>query len=133
MRKQATERLGETRRRHSVEADLDNEDEGILVTAEKRRRKSNFDVMKIIEESLAAKIEQQEESNWLRAREIALMENQIASQQQFQQNALNQQQQFQQQQQQVTFCTSNLFTHIIWYILYLKIYCIFIVSFFKKE
>ena len=32
MRKQATEHLGETRRRHSVEADLDNEDEGILVT-----------------------------------------------------------------------------------------------------
>ena len=28
MKKQATECLGETRRRHSVEADLDNEDQG---------------------------------------------------------------------------------------------------------
>ena len=50
--------------------------------------------MKILEESLAAKKEQQEESNRLHAREIALMEKQIASQQQFQQNVLNQQQQF---------------------------------------
>ena len=77
MKKQATERLGETRRRHSVEADLDNEDQGMLVTPEKRRRRSNFDVMKILEESLAAKKEQQEESNRLRARKIALMEKQI--------------------------------------------------------
>lgn len=55
MRKQATERLGETRRSHSIEADLENEDEGILVTPEKIRCRSNFDVMKILEESLAAK------------------------------------------------------------------------------
>ena len=94
MKKQATERLGETRRRHSVEAYLDNKDQGLLVTPEKRRRRSNFDVMKFLEESLAAKKEQQEESNRLRAREIALVEKQIASQQQFQQNVLNQQQQF---------------------------------------
>ena len=34
MRKQATERLGKTRRRRSVEAELNNEDEGILVIPE---------------------------------------------------------------------------------------------------
>lgn len=114
MRKQATERLGETRRSHSIEADLENEDEGILVTPEKIRCRSNFDVMKILEESLAAKKEQQEESNRLREREIALMENQIVSQRQFQQNVLKQQQQFQQQQQQqVTFALVNSLSELV--------------------
>ena len=102
------EQLGEIRRRHALtnDAALDAEvlqsDEGILVTPEKRRRRSNGDIMKILEQSLAVKRVEHEESSRLREREIALMENQMLSQQQFQSTLLEQQQQFQQQQQNVT-------------------------------
>ena len=77
-------------------------DEGILVTPEKRRRRSNGDIIKILEQSLATKRVEHEESSRLREREIALMENQMLSQQQFQRTLLGQQQQFQ-QQQNITF------------------------------
>ena len=88
MRKRAVEQLGETRRRHALANDvLDAEvlesDEGVMVTPEKRRRRSNGDIMKILEQSLAAKRVEHEESSRLQEREIALMENQMLGQQQF--------------------------------------------------
>lgn len=118
MRKRAVEQLGETRRRHALNDDvLDAEvlesDEGILVTPEKRRRRSNGDIMKILEQSLAAKRVEHEESSRLREREIALMENQVLSQQQFQRTLLEQQQQFQQQQQNVTFAMVTTLSELV--------------------
>ena len=117
MRKRATERLGETRRRHAMaNAVLDDEqdlDEGVLVTPEKRRRRSNGDVMKILEQSLAAKRNEHEESARLREREIALMESQVLNQQQFQRSVLEQQQQFQQQQQSVTFAMVTALSELV--------------------
>ena len=119
MRKRAVEQLGETRRRHALANDdvLDAEvlesDEGILVTPEKRRRRSNGDIMKILEQPLAAKRVENEESSRLWEREIALMENQMLSQQQFQRTLLEQQQQFQQQQQNVTFAMVTTLSELV--------------------
>ena len=114
MRKRAVEQLGETRRRHALANDdvLDAEvlesDEGILVTPEKRRRRSNGDIMKILEQSLATKRVEHEESSRLREREIALMENQMLSQQQFQRTLLEQQ-----QQQNVTFAMVTTLSELV--------------------
>ena len=119
MRKRAVEQLGETRRRHALanydvlDAEVLESDEGILVTPEKRRRRSNGDIMKILEQSLAAKRVEHEESSRLREREIALMENQMLSQQQFQRTLLEQQQQFQQQQQNVTFAIITTLSKLV--------------------
>ena len=119
MGKRAVEQLGETRWRHALANDdvLDAEvlesDEGILVTPEKRRRRSNGDIMKILEQSLAAKRVENEESSRLWELEIAVMENQMLSQQQFQRTLLEQQQQFQQQQQNVTFAMVTTLSELV--------------------
>lgn len=52
-----------------MEAKQENDDDGILVTPEKRQERSKTDVIKILERSLAATKDQQEESNRLRDRE----------------------------------------------------------------
>ena len=114
MRKRAVEQFGETRRRHALaDAEVLESDEGILVTPEKRRRRSNGDIMKILEQSLATKRVEHEESSRLREREIALMENQMLSQQQFQRTLLEQHQQFQQQQQNVTFAMVTTLSELV--------------------
>ena len=119
MRKKVVEQLGETRRRHALAnddvlyAEVLESDEGIMVTPEKRRRRSNGDIMKILEQSLAAKTVEHEESSRLREREIALMENQMLGQQQFQRTLLEQQQRFQQQQQNVSFAMLTTLSELL--------------------
>ena len=65
-------------------AEVLESDEGIMVTPEKRRRRSNGDIMKILEQSLAAKRVEHEELSRLRECEIALKKNQMLGHQQFQ-------------------------------------------------
>jgi hypothetical protein len=95
MRMKATERIGQTRKRHSEESE-----DGELVTPERKRRRNSSDVMDVLKGSLEVKRKEQEEAKKLRERELAYMENQSQRQDEFQRIMLQQQQQFQQQQQQ---------------------------------
>lgn len=93
MRKEATEGLEKTRQRHNKEAELEHDDEGILNTPERRRR-SNNDVIKNLEQLLTRKKDQQDELCWLRNREITVMESLLLSQQQCYRILFEQQHQF---------------------------------------
>jgi hypothetical protein len=104
MRKKATERVGETRRRHSEENDE--------ITPERKQRRRNSDVIEVLKGSLEMKRKEQEQTGQLREREITLMERQFQRQDEFQRAMIEQQQQFQQQQQAVTMSMLNTLAEI---------------------
>ena len=104
MRKKATERVGETRRRHSEENDE--------VTPERKQRRRNSDVIEVLKGSLEMRRKEQEQAGQLREREIVLMERQFQRQDEFQKAMMEQQQQFQQQQQAVTMSMLNTLAEI---------------------
>lgn len=104
MRKKATERVGETRRRHSIENDE--------ITPERKQRRRNSDVVEVLKGSLEMKRKEQEQAGQLREREIVLMERQFQRQDEFQRAMIEQQQQFQQQQQAVTMSMLNTLAEI---------------------
>ena len=104
MRKKATERVGETRRRHSEENDE--------ITPERKQRRRNSDVIEVLKGSLEMKRKEQEQTGQLREREITLMEMQFQRQDEFQRAMIEQQQQFQQQQQAVTMSMLNTLAEI---------------------
>ena len=99
MRKKATERVGETRRSHSEENDE--------VTPERKQRRRNSDVIKVLKGSLELRRKEQEQAGQLREREIVLIERQFQRQDEFLRAMMEQQQQFQQQQQAVTMSMLN--------------------------
>ena len=111
MRKRATERLGETRRRHSEELDSDDGDM-VLVTPERKRRRSS-EMLDVLKGSLEVKTMEQEQAQQLRQQEISLLKSQMLHQQQFQRSVLEQQQQFQQQQQAVTLAIVNTLAELV--------------------
>lgn len=104
MKKKATERVGETRRRHSIENDE--------ITPERKQRRRNSDVVEVLKGSLEMKRKKQEQAGQLREREIVLMERQFQRQDEFQRAMMEQQQQFQQQQQAVTMSMLNTLAEI---------------------
>lgn len=107
MRKKATERFGETRRRHSEE----NQENEELVTPERKRRR-NSDIIEVLKGSLEIKKKEQEQAGQLRERELALMENRLQRQEDFQRTLIEQQHQFQQQQQALTMSILNTLAKI---------------------
>ncbi len=99
MRKKATERVGETRRRHSEENDE--------ITPERKQRRRNSDVIEVLKGSLEMKRKEQEQAGQFREREITLMERQFQRQDEFERAMIEQQQQFQQQHEAVTMSMLN--------------------------
>lgn len=95
MRKRATEKLSETKRRTSTE-DEENSD-GTCATPKKR--KSHTSVTELLERSIERKASEQAEQQLNKKRELELRAEELRQQQQFQAMLLQQQQQFQQQQQ----------------------------------
>ena len=64
MRKKATERVGEARRRHSEENDE--------ITPERKQRRRNSDVIEVLKGSLEMKRKEQEQAGQLRERKLYL-------------------------------------------------------------
>lgn len=95
MRKRATEKLSETKRRTSTE-DEENSD-GTCATPKKR--KCHTSVTELLERSIERKASEQAEQQLNNKRELELRAEELRQQQQFQAMLLQQQQQFQQQQQ----------------------------------
>ncbi|XP_028403956.1 uncharacterized protein LOC114526549 [Dendronephthya gigantea] len=98
MRKQATERIGETRR-DTVEK------------MKRRKRRRNSDVMEALKGSLEMRKQEQQQAKELCEKELNLMETRLHQQQDFTQAMLEQQQLFQ-QQQAVTMSILNTLAEI---------------------
>ncbi len=97
-----TERVGETRRRHSGENDE--------ITPERKQQRRNSDVIEMLKGSLEMKRKEQEQAGQLREREITLMERQFQCQDEFQRAMIKQQ--LEQQQQAVTMSMLNTLAEI---------------------
>ena len=97
-----TERVGETRRRHSGENDE--------ITLERKQQRRNSDVIEMLKGSLEMKRKEQEQAGQLREREITLMERQFQCQDEFQRAMIKQQ--LEQQQQAVTMSMLNTLAEI---------------------
>ena len=97
-----TERVGETRRRHSGENDE--------ITPERKQQRRNSDVIEMLKGSLEMKRKEQEQAGQLREREITLMQRQFQCQDEFQRAMIKQQ--LEQQQQAVTMSMLNTLAEI---------------------
>ena len=95
MRKRATEKLSETKRRAST----DDEENADGTCATPKKRKSHTSVTELLERSIERKASEQAEQQVNKKRELELRAEELRQQQQFQTMLLQQQQQFQQQQQ----------------------------------
>ena len=95
MRKRATEKLSETKRRTST----DDEENSDGTCATPKKRKSHTSVTELLERSIERKASEQAEQQLNQKRELELRAEELRQQQQFQAMLLQQQQQFQQQQQ----------------------------------
>ena len=88
MRRRATERFSETRKRQSGEGGSKNDDQ---VTPEKKQRRGSSEVLDVLKESLQLKKNEQENAQSLKEREMEMMERQFTQQKEFQRSMMEQQ------------------------------------------
>ena len=112
MRKRATEKLSETKRRTST----DDEENADGTCATPKKRKSHTSVTELLERSIERKASEQAEQQVNKKRELELRAEELRQQQQFQTMLLQQQQQqqhFQQQQQGMNMAMLNTLAEIV--------------------
>ena len=96
MRRQATEKLSETKKR---KASLEVEDVDDKYASPSGKRKKTTSMVDVVKETIELKKWQQESDERIKKRELDLRASEMQQQQMFQQSLLQQQHQFQQQQQ----------------------------------
>ena len=107
MRKRATEKLSETKRRNGTD-DEDNSD-----GTTPKKRKSHTSVTELLEQSIERKATEHAEQQLNKKRELELRAEELRQQQQFQAILLQRQQQFQQQQQGINMTMLNTMAELV--------------------
>lgn len=108
MRKRATEKLSSTKKRKE---DVGSGDESEEDTPKKRKSQTNL--VEVMNQSVLFKRADQQEQRQLRQRELDIRASELQQQQQFQNHLLQKQQQFQQQQQAMNMAMFNALNEML--------------------
>ena len=108
MRRQATEKLSETKKRKASLEDPDVDDK-----IPPGKRKKSASMVDVVKETIELKKWQQERDERIKKREMDLRASEMQQQQMFQQTLLQQQHQFQQQQQALNMSMMSALTELL--------------------